>query len=131
MSTAIADWLITGAAFMHLLQLPSMNALRREYATEIASLARFTRAVLVLFASGIVACVVGLASVLLANHGRVLEASLGRDLCTFLAIFWSLRGAAQWALLGRVWPHRLRAMHRFLGCFYLSLAVTYSLALWL
>lgn len=129
MSPSLADWLVTVAAAMHLLQLPSMNALRREYALEIACLAPFVRAVLVLFASGIVACVVGLASVLLVNHAEVLDVAVGRSLCTFLAAFWSLRGLAQWTLLSRVWPSRLRALHRFLGCFYFSLGAAYSAAL--
>lgn len=62
---------------------------------------------------------------LLLSHGQVLDNPLGRKLCRFLGVFWSLRGLAQWTLLGRIWPVHLMFMYRFLSVFYPMLGVMY------
>ena len=129
MSQEVTDWGVTIAALLHFVQLPSMNAIRRSYAaSELSALSPFARAVLLLFSTGIIACVTGLGVILLYNHGLVLCTAVGRSLCAFLGVFWTLRGLAQSLLLSSIWPLHLNWLHRFLSLFYPFLGALY---LWL
>ncbi len=124
------DWLATAAGILQLSQLPSMSIARRVLAREgrFDHFDTFTRQTLTLFSAGIVACVVGLAVVVMSSHAQLLHERTGRVLCCFLTVFWLLRGLAQWTVLARSWPSSLRAMHVALCGLYPLLGLMYGAA---
>lgn len=131
MSATHVDWLVTAAGALHFLQLPTMGLARRALAKEgkFDHFDAFTRTTLALFGAGIVSCVAGLGLVALASHGLLLHERTGRALCAFLAIFWTLRGIAQWTILRSSWPRSLRGMHAMLCVLYPLLGGLYGAAL--
>jgi hypothetical protein len=53
---------------------------------------------------GIMLCVIGLGTLVMALHGQILHSAPGIGLCTFLSVFWAYRCAVQFFVYAALWP---------------------------
>lgn len=124
------DWLPTLAAALHLVQLPAMFVARRvlDWQGELGRLAPINQRILAVIAGGILVCVLGLAALVLALHGQLLESRAGVGLCAFLSVFWAYRGAVQVCVYARIWPVGQRWAHHALCLLFAVLTLAYALS---
>jgi hypothetical protein len=122
------DWLPTLAALLHFVQIPSMFVARRvlDWEEELRRLAPINRRIIAVIAGGILVCVLGLATLVLALHGELLRSRAGILLCVFLSVFWAYRGVVQFLVYGRIWPAGERWSHYALCLLFVVLTAAYA-----
>lgn len=119
-----AEKLLTLAACLHLIQLPTTSWLAKrslKLHLELKRLSSLNVAVVLVFMGAVTFLLVGLAWVVLTHGRAMLSTELGRDLCLVLGLFWLARAAAQ------VWLYRLWPMCRTERAIYFGLLGLYGL----
>lgn len=126
----LIDWLPTLGGALHFVQLPAMFVARRvlDWGGELSRLAPINRRIVQVMGGGILLCVLGLGSLVLALHGQLLHSPSGVGVCAFLALFWAYRCAVQFLVYAQLWPAGQRWTELGSKLLFASLTAIYSLS---